>query len=734
MGASAHSTPRLPRPSPTRGTQSRCSTRKADGLTIQCTALTIGRHTTGGGASTGYHSGTAFMVYDWLRQRSFDVVHFPDWQGHGYFSLLAKHLGTDFARTTMCCMVHGPLYWARTSNEQGLDTLEDIETDFLERGSIRTAELLISPSHYLINWIVNQTWEVPEIDGAIRTQPYILPHEAKRVVAKVNAESSAPPLQPWARTKVWEFCFFGRLEVRKGIVLFADAIDALLAWNRTHPQEAGLAEAIAVTFLGSDRNTILGAPSRQYIARRAVRWGPAVTASILTDKDSAQALAYLKQPGRLALMPSLVENSPLSILELMGAEIPFLASTAGGIPELIHQDFRAEVLFEPRAEDLVQKLVAALRRGAVVAAPHYDMDEVERSWVDFHAAEAAKHAAVQNAVGAEEDGGAFRAPSGGCSSDDSLRVCRAPIGNATFTTSVVVTASRGGAALQVSVESVLQQQEADGAPARGQLIVVCTAAGAGPEASLGTQLANRWADAGGVWLNAKRGATLAEARNSALESVTGDLVLFLDAGCMLEAFALKTLLGVYRQTGAAAVSSFAKAYQEPVPSGTTAAGLAATAGAEKWFQVYLGSSSPIGVFRNAFGGPVVLFSTAALRDMGGFRPLPNGYDHWELLARFSLKELRHEVVPQVLAWVPASAMSGVAVHEFKKNQQWRELMRPYAEAKQAGFPGAHWRTAQSVDSALRLLGAAFKVDLLANPGALMDWLAGGAPSAPVEAP
>jgi len=35
------------------------------------------------------------------------------------------------------------------------------------------------------------------------------------------------------RSQVTELCFFGRLEVRKGIVLFADALDALLELNAT---------------------------------------------------------------------------------------------------------------------------------------------------------------------------------------------------------------------------------------------------------------------------------------------------------------------------------------------------------------------------------------------------------------------------------------------------------------------------------------------------------------------
>jgi glycosyltransferase involved in cell wall biosynthesis len=58
---------------------------------------------------------------------------------------------------------------------------------------------------------------------------------------------------------------------------------------------------------------------------------------VITGYDTRAALAYLLDGDRLAVLPSLVENSPLSILELIGASVPFLASTAGGIPESINQ-------------------------------------------------------------------------------------------------------------------------------------------------------------------------------------------------------------------------------------------------------------------------------------------------------------------------------------------------------------------------------------------------------------
>ena len=46
-----------------------------------------------------------------------------------YFALLAKHTGIDFLATKLVLMIHGPLRWARTSNGQPLDSLEDAEVE-----------------------------------------------------------------------------------------------------------------------------------------------------------------------------------------------------------------------------------------------------------------------------------------------------------------------------------------------------------------------------------------------------------------------------------------------------------------------------------------------------------------------------------------------------------------------------------------------------------------------------
>eukprot|EP00899_Mesostigma_viride_P008399 jgi/Mesvir1/17560/Mv08804-RA.2 len=488
----------------------------------------------------GYHTGTSYQVYDWLSQHAFDVVHFPDWQGHSYYSLLAKRHGLALSNTVLVIMVHGPLQWARASNGQPMGSLEDMEVDFMERQSVKLCDILVSPSRYLLNWIRSSGWDlpspippaasvpapslvaaapagIPSSDGGsdggsvgggdgsgdrsrdgtsdrgqqhtshagfhlqqapaagflanrVFVQPYLMPQatlvrtgprataQGRLVAAKkgqVGGEtgaqdggrtgvssadqgggsqehegmpvvaSSRMPCAPYADEKgeaggrearellglvpppqkvaVSELVFFGRLEFRKGAVLFCDALDAIL--EARSPPGAGRITAPRlprqVTFMGSARNTILGVDSVEYLRRRAERWGGAWEVSILTDKDSSGAMEYLRGEGRLALLPSVVENSPLSILECLRARIPFVASTAGGIPEQVCVHDHAHVLFEPEVPALIEALTRALQHGVVLARPAFEMAANEQHWLRWHR----QFASVRDGKCASAEGG-----------------------------------------------------------------------------------------------------------------------------------------------------------------------------------------------------------------------------------------------------------------------------------------------------------------------------------------
>src|SRR5205823_1729374 len=101
---------------------------------------------------------------------------------------------------------------------------------------------------------------------------------------------------------------------------FCDALDRLA--------DAAPWSCPRVTFLG--RPAMIGELFADVlIAERAERWPFDVR--VLTDFDHGEALAYVREPGRVAVMPSLQDNSPLAVLECLQLGVPFLAADCGGI-------------------------------------------------------------------------------------------------------------------------------------------------------------------------------------------------------------------------------------------------------------------------------------------------------------------------------------------------------------------------------------------------------------------
>ena len=99
-----------------------------------------------------------------------------------------------------------------------------------------------------------------------------------------------------------------------------------------------LASEISVTFLGSE-SLVDGRAERRYLADRRQALEHSVT-NVIASLGRAQALEYLRGAGRLAVIPSQVDNSPCTVQECLQEGVPFLTSDRGGIPELIHPDDR----------------------------------------------------------------------------------------------------------------------------------------------------------------------------------------------------------------------------------------------------------------------------------------------------------------------------------------------------------------------------------------------------------
>jgi Glycosyl transferases group 1 len=90
----------------------------------------------------------------------------------------------------------------------------------------------------------------------------------------------------------------------------------------------------------------------------------------------------LKRPGTLAVMPSLLENSPYAVAECLEHGIPFVASRVGGTSELVAPEDRERVLCEPTSDALAEALLRALRSGAAPARPARAPGDSLAEWLE----------------------------------------------------------------------------------------------------------------------------------------------------------------------------------------------------------------------------------------------------------------------------------------------------------------------------------------------------------------
>ena len=550
----------------------------------------------------------SLRVYEWFKQHTdFDVIHFPELEGSGYHTLLAKHQGLLPGHAVICVGIHSMTMWLRTAMQEWVWRIVDLELDFMERRSVELADLLVSPSQYLINWIVEHGWRLP---AQSCVQPYVQPRAARRQIAPSPVHHA-----------VKELVFFGRLETRKGLGLFCDAVSRLV--------KEGCQGLETVTFLGRE-NTIDGAMACDYLQLRVRKWPFRV--QVLKDYGQPQAVAYLQGEGRLAVIPSLMENSPNTVYECLGCGIPFLTSRAGGIPELILPEDANAICFDTTPEALADRLRRALAEGVSTSRPAVDAVANEQAWVDWHCLATAQARTAANSAPVET------------ADWPKLSVC-------------VRSCDRPNLLSQA-----LCSIEASDYP---NLEVVLVDAGS-TDPGMATLLESVRGRYGRLGWNVVRQAHsgMGAARNLAAEKASGEFLLFLDEDDRIDPIELTTLVRVARRTGADLVTCGSRLLE-----GTDSR---SPAKPRQRQRLPLGAAAAIGVFQNCFGSASSLIRTECFRKIGGFsedRDVKDGA--WAFLAAASLRGLKLEVVPEFL-------------HGRREPPlQLDQLSRTYSESQQA---------------------------------------------------
>jgi hypothetical protein len=220
----------------------------------------------------------------------------------------------------------------------------------------------------LLEWTAAREFGLP---AQTFIQQYAMP--SGRLRAKAAAAGSHRTIVYGQTAAPREIVFFGRLEERKGLRLFCNALHLL--------RDELARRGVTVTFLGKPERCG-GMPSLDYIAQRSAGWQFPVRT--MTNLGQPEALQYLLGDGKLAVMPSPLDNSPCTVYEALGGGIPFLAARTGGIPELVDKSDCEHVLFEYSTESLYNALRNAIEQGGWIAKPAVPHAETRRCWAAMH--------------------------------------------------------------------------------------------------------------------------------------------------------------------------------------------------------------------------------------------------------------------------------------------------------------------------------------------------------------
>ncbi len=311
-----------------------------------------------------------YNMYQYLKQRHFDVVHVSEWRGSGYLSLLAKDLGIGLQDTHIVVKCSSPWLWNRLYGNHTTKNPVDILKIYCEKRSVELGDHIVGGSAHLLRWMYSQGYQIA--DGRTFVQPNVV------VVDDLLRLASQRTCKVGDRIEIDEIVFFGRLESRKGLKIFCDALDRLDGMGVDFPD---------VSFMGKPGARIesrMDLSVLEYIEERSKKWECHI--QVHTNFQQSEAIGYLLTGNRLAVMPSLIENSSLAVYEAVICGIPFLSSNSGGTPELVKEEYHSDCLCDPHPVPLAEKLSLLLEKGGVVAECSFDNDNNNRVWLDYHRA------------------------------------------------------------------------------------------------------------------------------------------------------------------------------------------------------------------------------------------------------------------------------------------------------------------------------------------------------------
>lgn len=311
----------------------------------------------------------AAAVQDALKDRSFDILHFHDGLGLGSLILKSKRLGLGFQNTEIVVGLHGSSGWHWEGQRFFFSSPPEYIQGTMEREQVEWADTIVSPSRYMVDYYKGLKWKVT-------SEAEIIPN-CNRFGSSVVLKKGVVCARPVSR-----LIFFGRLEPRKGLIVFLNALRIMAVGIRKKGSQKA---KLPVIFLGRDTESENGFSGLRIIQDAASELSDVFAFKAHTHFSQPDCEAYFtKHPDSLICMPSLLDNSPYAVVEALEQGLNFVSSNHGGQKELIDSDYAKDTTCAPEAWELARKLVFKMTVPSPVPRPARSVLEANKMWLDFH--------------------------------------------------------------------------------------------------------------------------------------------------------------------------------------------------------------------------------------------------------------------------------------------------------------------------------------------------------------
>lgn len=263
-----------------------------------------------------------------------DVIEAQDYLGIAYYLTQFKHLGYSFLQDIpILITLHSPAFVYLEYNRVPTYRFPDFWTGEMEKQAIKAADLLVSPTHFLVEEI-GRFMDISDKRVTVLANPYATKEESG--VAR------------FTRNKI---VYYGKLSPQKGSFELLEYFKEL--WDGGFPHALHIIGGTDIVY-HPEMQTMGQLVEQRYV--RYIREGLLQ----LHGKISPDEIRGRLQDAHVILVPSIVDNLPYVVMETMSLGKVVLASVQGGQREMIEEGVSGFVFDHTKPGSFADKLTQVL--------------------------------------------------------------------------------------------------------------------------------------------------------------------------------------------------------------------------------------------------------------------------------------------------------------------------------------------------------------------------------------